>query len=119
VAERADAVANAVRVDVDPQLDAGLGGPAVAERDHFAELPGGVHVQQRDRRQRRRERLEQQVQQHRAVLADRVQQHRVAALGRDLAQDVQALGLEPVEVGRVSHGRCGVGKIHVGADCSQ
>src|SRR5690606_22499351 len=36
VAERADAVAHAVRVDVDAQLDAGLGGATVAERDHLA-----------------------------------------------------------------------------------
>ena len=72
---------------------------AVAERDHLAELPAGVDVQQRDRRARRVEGLDQQVQQHRAVLADRIQHHRVAELGRDLAQDVDAFGLEAVEVG--------------------
>jgi hypothetical protein len=72
----------------------------VAEGDHLAELPGGVHVQQRDRRPRREKRLDQQVQQYRAVLADRVQHHRIAELGRDLAQDVDAFGFEAIEVGK-------------------
>src|SRR5690606_23274089 len=39
VAERADAVAHAVGVDVDAKFHAGLGGAAVAEGDHLAELP--------------------------------------------------------------------------------
>src|SRR5690606_612857 len=99
VADRADALGEAVRVGPGAQLDPGFLRAAVAERDHLAELPGGVHVQQRDRRPRRMEGLEQQVQQHRAVLADRVHHDRVADAGRDLAQDVDALGLEPVEVG--------------------
>ena len=75
-------------------------GAAVAEGDHLAELPAGVDVQQRDRRARRMERLQQQVQQHRTVLADGIQHHRVAELGRDLAQDVDAFGFEPIEVGQ-------------------
>src|SRR5690606_18005891 len=50
VALRADALAHAVLVHVHAQLDPGFGRAAVAERDHLAELPGGVHVQQRDRR---------------------------------------------------------------------
>ena len=37
-------------VDVDEQLEAELRGHAVAERDHLAELPGRVDVQQRERR---------------------------------------------------------------------
>ena len=101
VADRADALRDAVGVGVHAQVDAGLGGAAIAEGDHLAELPAGVDVQQRDRRRRRCERLQQQVQQHRAVLADRVQHHRVAELGRDLAQDVDALGFEAVEVAQV------------------
>src|SRR3546814_18939667 len=43
--------------------------------------------------------LDQQVQEHRAVLPDRIHHHRIAELGCDLAQDVDALGLEPVQVG--------------------
>jgi hypothetical protein len=75
----------------------------IAEGDHFAELPAGVHVQQRNRRAPGREGLEQQVQQHRAVLADRIQQHRIAEVGRHLAQDVQALCFETIEVAWRAH----------------
>lgn len=68
VADRANVLHNAVGVDVHAQVHPGLGRAAVAEGDHLAELPACVDMQQRDRRPRRRERLEQQVQQHRAVL---------------------------------------------------
>ena len=44
------------------------------------------------------ERLQRQVQHHRAVLADRVEHHRPLALGDDLAHDVDALGFEPLQV---------------------
>ena len=76
--DRADAARDAFGIGVHAQVDAGFGRAAVAERDHLAELPAGVDVQQRDRRLARRERLQQQVQQHRAVLADRIQHHRIA-----------------------------------------
>jgi hypothetical protein len=86
------------------QLDPGLRGAVVAEGDHFAELPAGVDVQQRDRRPCRVEGLEQQVQQHRTVLADRVQHHRVAELGGDLAQDVDALRFELAQMRQALRG---------------
>ena len=49
-------------------------------------------------RLRRVERLQRQVQHHRAVLADRVEHHRLLALGDRLAQDLDALGLEALKV---------------------
>jgi len=98
VADRADAARHAIGVGVHAQLDTGLGGTPVAEGDHLAEFPAGIHVQQRDRRARGIKRLQQQVQQHRAVLAHRIQQHRVLELGGDFAKDVQAFGFEPIEV---------------------
>ena len=73
-------------------------GRLVAERDHLAELPGRVDVQERERRLRRIERLHRQVQHHRAVLADRIEHHRPLALGDDLAHDVDALGLEALKM---------------------
>lgn len=100
MADRADVLRDAFRVDVHAQIHRGLGRTAVAEGDHLAEFPACVHVQQRDRRWRRGKGLEQQVQQHRAVLADRIQHHRRTELGGDLAQDVDALGLETVEMGK-------------------
>src|SRR5690606_23458879 len=97
VALRADALAHAVLVHVHAQLDPGFGRAAVAERDHLAELPGGVHVQQRDRRARRRAGLQQQGPPHPAGPAGGIPPHRVAALARHFAQDVQALRLQAVE----------------------
>ena len=41
-----------------------------------------------------------QVQHHRAVLADRIEHHRPLALGDHLAHDVDALGLEALEMGQ-------------------
>jgi hypothetical protein len=55
-------------------------------------------MQQWKRQRRWVERLAGKVKQHRAVLADRVQQYRALALRDRLAQDVDALGLEPVEM---------------------
>ena len=98
--DRADALRQAIGIAVDAQVHAGLDGTTIPEGDHLAKLPRGIHVQQRDRRARRMEGLEQQVQQHRTVLADRIQQHRVAELGRHLAHDVDAFGFELVEVGQ-------------------
>ncbi len=112
VGERADVLGDAVGVDVHAQFHSALGGAAVAERDHLAKLPARIHMQQRDRRRRRRERLQQQMQQHRTVLADRIQQHRIAELGGHLAQDVDALGLEPVEVGQGGRMHRGQRKTH-------
>ena len=76
----------------------------VAERDHVAELPGGIDVQQRERRLAGREGLQGQVQHHAAVLADRIEHHRPFELGGDLADDVDALGLEGLELGQGFHG---------------
>ena len=45
------------------------------------------------------------MQHDRAVLADRVEHHGVLALGDGLAQDVDALGLEALEVGQLDGSR--------------
>src|SRR3546814_19166362 len=57
VADRTDALGNAIRVGPDMQLKPRLGGAAIAERDHPPALPAGVSVQQRYRRPRRTKRL--------------------------------------------------------------
>ena len=100
VADRVDALRHAIGILMHVQLHAGFGGTLVAEGDHFAELPAGVHMQQRNRRTRRIKCLQQQVQQHRAVLAHGIQQHRVLKLGGHFAQDVQAFGFKPIQMGQ-------------------
>ena len=54
------------------RIRADLRGPAVAQFDHFAELPGGVDMKQRKRRLGRVKGLEREMQHHRGILADRV-----------------------------------------------
>ena len=73
-----------------------LGRPPVAELDHLPELPGGVHVQKRERRLGRMKGLHRQVQHHRRILADGVQHDRVFGLGHDFPHDVNAFGFKPL-----------------------
>ncbi len=95
-----DAAVEPLLVDMHDQVEAEPLRGCVAERDHLAEFPGGVDVQQREGRLRRIERLQREVQQNARILADRVHQHRVAKLGRDLAQDRDRLRLQPSQMRR-------------------
>src|SRR5205823_2344769 len=71
---------------------------AVPELVHRAELPGGVHVEQREGRHGRIKGLHREMQHHRAVLAGGIEHHRPLTLRDYLAQDMDALGLEPLEM---------------------
>src|SRR3954453_2075817 len=84
------------RGDAEPLAE--LGHAAVAERDDLGEVVAGVDVHEREREQRRAERLLGQAQQHDRVLAAAEQQHRLGQLGGDLAHDVDRLGLEGLQV---------------------
>src|ERR1700687_5246388 len=53
-----DAVANALLVDMDRQIEAEPPHLAIAKRDHVAEFPCGIDMQKREWRLRRIERLE-------------------------------------------------------------
>jgi hypothetical protein len=101
--ERVDAPRHRVRVLVHEQLHADLGGHPVAELVHRLELPRRVDVQQRERWHRRIEGLRRQVQHAGAVLADRIQHHGLLGLRDRLAEDLDALGLQSLEVGEVAH----------------
>jgi hypothetical protein len=90
-----------------------FGNAPVAEFDDLGKIVSGVHVQQREREARRAEGLDGQVQQHDRVLAAGKKQRRVRALAGHLAQDVDGLGLEPVQVGQRVRGEQGA--VHVGA----
>ena len=57
VSDRRDVVAHALLVDMHHEIDAEPLRLAVAEGDHLAELPCGVHMQERERRLVRIERL--------------------------------------------------------------
>ena len=96
--ERVDALGHGLGVAVHDEAHARFGGHAIAHLVHGAELPGGVDVQERERRRRREEGLLRDVQHDRAVLAHRVEHHRVVGLGDRLPHDVNAFGLEPLQV---------------------
>jgi hypothetical protein len=92
---------------VDQEVEAEFLRAGVAEGDHLAELPGRVDVEQRERQAPGREGLQGEVQQHRGILADRVEHHRILGLGDRLPEDVDALGLQPLEVAEaVGGGLC-------------
>jgi hypothetical protein len=63
--DRVDTARQPVAVDADDQLKPELLCTRVAERDHLAKFPGGVDVQQRQRRFRRIERLAHEMKQDR------------------------------------------------------
>jgi hypothetical protein len=69
-------------------------------------------MQQRERRRGRVEGLLGQMQHRGRILADGVQHHRSLALGHHLAQDVDAFGLQALQM-RQSHGRKILGEMAV------
>ena len=98
----AHALLHALLVDVHDQLPTQLlADELLAELDHLAELPRRVHVHERKRRLARVKGLLRQPYHHARVLADRVQHHRLFELRRHLADDVDALGLELLQMGEV------------------
>ena len=96
--QRRNALAHAVLIDMHQHVHVTGRRHLVAERDHLAELPGGIHVQQGDRRLARVKGLAQQMQQYRRILADRIQHHRILEAGHHLAENVDAFRLEIVEM---------------------
>ena len=97
------AIASVVGVDDEPRAD--RLGHLVAELNHFAELVGGVDVEQRKRNRARMERLLRQAQHHRRVLADRIEHDRPLELRHDLAQDVDAFRFERAQMIQARLGR--------------
>lgn len=95
--ERVDAARKTLGIGVDEQAHAGFGRASIAEDQCLPEFPCFVDVEQRYRRRRWREGLQQQVQQDRGILADGIQQDRIAEAGHGLAQDVDALRFEFVQ----------------------
>ena len=96
--ERVDIAREAIVIGVHDEIEPEIAHGLVAEGDHVAELPRRVDVQQREGRLGRPERFPREVQQNGRVLADRVEQHRCAELRRSLAENVNALGLEQLEM---------------------
>ena len=82
------------------QVEAELARHLVAKRDHLAELPGRVDMEERERRLGRIERLHGQMHEHGRILAHRIEHHRLGEGRRHLAENVDRLGFEPIEMGK-------------------
>ncbi|CCJ76496.1 hypothetical protein BN135_1560 [Cronobacter muytjensii 530] len=98
VHERVNAHRHAFRVFMHQQFAAvGFGG-TVAEFVHFAKLPAGIHMQQRERQRAGIKRLARQVQHHAGVFADGVHHHRVSEFRSHFTNDMDAFRLQLPQV---------------------
>ena len=85
----------------------------IAKRNHLFELVAGVDVQQREGNFAGEEGLLGEPQHDGGVFADRIEHDRIFELGGDLAQDVDALGLQQLQVAEAG-GRSGCYRLRYG-----
>lgn len=97
--EWADALFDALLVDVNDEVEAEFLGHLVAKGDHFAEFPGGIDMEEGERGLSGVEGLHREVQHDRGVLADGVEHDGSVEFGGDFPDDVDALSLKLLEVG--------------------
>jgi hypothetical protein len=79
---------------MDDELEPMLARKRVAEVEERPELPGGVDMEQRERRAARKEGAQREMLQHRRVLARREQHHWLAFFGDRFAQDMDRFGFQ-------------------------
>jgi hypothetical protein len=112
VVEWVDPALLGFRVMIDEQFHAGILRGLVAQVVHCLELPGRIDMEERKGRGRGVEGLLRQVQHHGGILADRIEHHRLFSLGDDLAHDVDAFGLQPLQMGEARRVQLGLGGRH-------
>jgi hypothetical protein len=100
VIEGVDAARHTVLIDPLDELQTECFRLSIPEGDHLPELPGRVHMQQRERRLARREGLHRQMQHHRTVFADRIEHHGLLGFGGHFPYDMDAFGFEPLQMGQ-------------------
>ena len=103
VVERIDPPFDTFRILMNEELHAALPRHAIPHFVHGSKFPRGVDMEEREGRRSGMKCLAGQVKHHRAVFADRIQHDRPFALGDGLAHDVNALGLENLEMGENRH----------------
>jgi len=102
--DRIDTALDAVLVYMNDQVEIKTPRRLVAELDHFAKLPRGVHVQQRKRKTRRMKGLQRQMQHHAGIFADRVEHHRISELGSHLPKYLDRFRLQRTQMlGKEAH----------------
>ena len=92
VVERVDIGCPPLFVGVHDQFHTRLFSHAVTELDHFAKLPRGVHVHQREWRCTGVKSFARQVQHYRRIFTDGVHHHRVGELSGNFTDDMDRLG---------------------------
>src|ERR1700677_1492254 len=95
---RLDAGALPLLVGVHQEFQAVLHRGRIAEIEHFPKVPARGDLQQRERSFCGRKGLARQMQHHRAVLALRIEHDRLLTLRDHFAEDVDALGLESLQI---------------------
>ncbi len=87
-------------VDVDNQLETELFGYTIAKRDHFPELPRGVHVHQRKGNTSGVKGFAGKVQQYAGIFTDRIKHNRVTKLACHLVDDRNGFGFKTSKMRR-------------------
>ena len=96
-----DALPQPILIGVNNQFHAHSLSVLITKTDHLLKFPGGIDVQQRERRLARIKGFQRQMEHHRGILTDGIQHHRVLEFGDHLADDVYALGFELFEMGKL------------------
>ena len=100
---RFDAATHALIIGVHQEFQAVFFGGGIAEFEHLAKIPPRCDLQQRERRLPGRKRLAREMQHHRAILAHRIQHDRLFTLRSHFAKNVNALGLEALQIVERGH----------------
>ena len=93
-----DVLRDAVRIRPDKQLEANLFRHAIAELDHFVELPTRIDVHQRERNLAWIERLLSQTEHHARILSDGIQHDGILKFRGDFTDDVNAFSFKLLQM---------------------
>lgn len=98
VGEGVNLLLEAVAINMNKQVDAEFGRSPVAKLDHFSEFPGGVDVEERERRLAGIKCLHRQMQHDGGVLAHRIEHDRFRKGRGDLSEYVDRLGFQALQM---------------------
>jgi len=98
VRKRTDPLAYAFLIDMNQKIEAPLGRHPIPKLDHLAELPGGVDMENGERRLGRIEGLHRQMQQDGRIFPDGIKHHGPGKICRDFPHDMDRFSLQTLEV---------------------
>jgi len=101
MAERANAVAHAIFIDMHEKLEALFARLRIAKLDHLAELPGRVDMQKGKWRRCWIKRLHRQMHHDRRILAHRIEHDRIGKGCCDFAKNMDRFCFETLQMRQV------------------